>query len=150
MNIYRIAGFICLYLISFTISCKTARYVIWVTGSDTTTQNLVLQLKDGPPADSINVHEDDKVLWKIKTNTVHAITKIDDKISTAQPTFITERKPHKKLLSKTWVEKVNRVVKDEFKNTGYVKEFYFIQWKPNGPDSPKIYDPLMQIYPRRP
>ena len=149
MNIYRIAGFICLYLIIFTISCKTARYVIRVTGGDTSTQKLTLVRKDGSSADTIKVHEDDKVLWRIKTGTVHTITNIDDKISIAQPAFITERKPHKKFLSKTWVVKVNRVVKDQFKGTGYVEEFYFIQWKPNGPDSAKTYDPLMQIYPKR-
>jgi hypothetical protein len=150
MNIYRIAGFLSLSLMCFTISCKTSRYVITITDGDTTTQKLHLQRKDGSSADTIKVHEDDKVLWRIKTKTVHAITEIADKISIAQPVFTTERKPHKKFLSKTWVVKVNRVVKDQFKDTGYVKEFYFIRWKANGTDSTKTYDPLMQIYPKKP
>jgi hypothetical protein len=150
MNFYHLAFFLGLSLICVTISCKTSRYVINITDGDTSTQKLFLQRKDGSSADTIKVHEDDKVLWRIKTKTVQAITNIADKISIAQPSFITERKPHKKFLSKTWVEKVNRVYKGEFKNTGYVNELYFIKWKPNGPDSAKTYDPLMQIYPRTP
>ena len=148
MNSYRIAGLLSLYLLNSIISCKTTTYVINITAGDTTTQKLTLQRTDGSSADTIKVHEDDKVLWRIKTETVHKITDIDDKISMAQPTFITERKPHKRFFSRTWVEKVNRVVKAQFKDSGYVKEFYFIKWKPNGPDSAKTYDPLIQIYPR--
>jgi hypothetical protein len=148
MNSYTIACFLSLSLICFTISCKTSRYVIIITDGDTTTHHLVLQKKDGSSADTIKVHEDDKVLWRIKTTTVHTITKIADKISITQPTFLTDRKPHKKFLSRSWVDKVNRVSMAEFDSTGYVNEFYFIQWKPKGSDSTKTFDPLIRIYPR--
>jgi len=138
------------FLILFTISCKTSRYVITVTDGDTTTQKLVLKRKDGSTADTIKVHEGDKVLWRIKTKAVHAITEIADKISITQPAFLTNHEPHKKFLSRTWVTKVNSVSTAEFDSVGYVKEYYFIKWKPKGADSTKTFDPLMKIYPKKP
>lgn len=149
MNFYRIAGLL-LFLLCSTISCKTSRYVIRVTGGDTTTQKLFLQNKDGSPADTISVYEADKVLWRIKTKTVHAITGIADKISIAQPTFLTDHKPHKKFLSKTWVTKINRFYRSELNDTNCVREYYFIKWKPKGSDSTKTFDPLIKIYPIKP
>ncbi len=152
MNFYRIAVVLSLPLLCFTISCKTSRHIITITDSDTTTQKLVLQKKDGGSADTIEVRENDRVLWRIKTKTVHAITAIADKISIAQPTFLTDRKPHKKFLSSTWVTKINRVYKSEFKDTNCVREYYFIKWKPKGlnTDSIKTFDPLIKIYPIKP
>ena len=145
MNFYRVAGFLSLCLICFTISCRT---IIRITDSNSTSQKLVLQKKDGSSADTIKVREGDRVLWRIKTKTVHAITLIDDKPDRTQPKFLTERKPHKKFLSRTWATKVNSVFKEEFKSKGYVEESYFITWKPGGSESPKTYDPLIMIYPR--
>ena len=148
MNFYRVACFLSLCLICFTISCKTSRYVIRITDSDTTTQQLVLLRKDGSSADPIKVREGDRVLWRIKTKTVHRITEIADK-DTTQPKFLTDRKPHKKFLSRTWATKVNKVFEDELKGKDYVNEYYFITWKPRGLDSTRTHDPLMQIYPKR-
>ena len=150
MNFYHVAAFVGLSLIFFTVSCKTSRYVITVTNGDTTTQRLVLKRKDGSAADTINVREGDKVLWRIKTKSVLAITEIADKNSITQPAFLTNHEPHKKSLSRTWVTKVNSVSKAEFDSVGYVKEYYFIKWKPKGPDSTKTFDPLMKIYPKKP
>lgn len=147
MNFCRTIGSLSLSLICLTISCKT---VVSITGVDLASQKLTLQKKDGSPADTIKVKENDKVLWRIKTNKVHSITRIADEVSEAKPVFLTDRTPHKKFLSRSWVFKVNRISKDEFKNTGYVNEFYFISWKPKAADSTITYDPLMQIYPRTP
>jgi hypothetical protein len=148
MNLYRIAGFLSLGLICFTFSCKTSRHIIRITESDATSQKLLLKNKDGSPADTIKVRELDKVLWRIKTKTVRAIAKIDDKSDIIQPKFLTDRKPHKKFLSRAWVTKINSVSKEEFKGKDYVEENYFITWKPRGSESTKTYDPLIMIYPR--
>ncbi len=145
MKSLRIAGSLSLALISFAISCRT---LVRITDADKSIQKLYLQKKDGSPADSIEVKEGDRVVWKIKTEKVHAITGIGDKIAFTQPNFITHHTPHKKFLSKSWVLKVNRVAEDDFKDTGYVKEYYFISWKTNSLDSTNTYDPLIQIYPR--
>ena len=90
------------------------------------------------------------MLWRIKTKAVHAITEIADKISITQPAFLTNHEPHKKFLSRTWVTKVNSVSTAEFDIVGYVKEYYFMKWKPKGLDSTKTFDPLIQIYPKKP
>lgn len=148
MNFYNVAGFLSLSFICFTISCT--RHVIRITGGDTASQKLVLQNKDGSPADTIKVHEDDKVLWKIKTKAAQAITAVADKGNEKKPSFLTMRTPHKKFLSRTWVEKVNRVSKDSLKGEGYVDEPYFIKWKPKEQADTLTYDPLMQIYPKAP
>lgn len=145
MNFYHVAGFLSLSFMYSAISCT--RHVIRITGGDTTSQKLVLQNKDGSSADTIKVHEDDKVLWRIKTDTVHAIVAIDYENKSA---FLTDRKPHKKFLSRTWVEKVNRVSKDSLKGNGYVDASYLIKWKPKKQPDTLTYDPLMQIYPKTP
>jgi len=147
MNLYRLAGFLSLCLIYFTISCT--RHILLIKEGDTATQNLkLLQKKDGTSGDVIKAREGDRVLWRIKTKTVRAIAKIDDKPDKEQPKFLSEHKPRKKFLSKTWATTVNRVVKDEFKGKDHVDEYYFIKWKPRGSDSTKTYDPLIQIYPK--
>lgn len=147
MNFHRVIGIISFFLLCLIISC-TSRHVIRITDSNTTLQMLTLQLKDGSPADTINVKEGDKVLWRIKTNKVKAINLIGDKPDTILHAFVTDHKPHKKFLCKTWVLKVNQVTHMEFKSKGYFDEYYFIIWKPKGADSSKKYDPLIKIYPQ--
>jgi hypothetical protein len=148
MNVHLLTTILGGSLLCILIACNNSRHIIRVTGVDK--QNLYLKNKNGSPADTIEVREGDKVLWRIKTKEVQSITEISEKPDKPQPQFITGNHAHKKRFSKTWVEKVNLVAQSEFHSKEYVEQFYFIEWLPKGSKDTLKYDPLMRIYPNSP
>ncbi len=113
--------------------------VINITGSDTTTGNLVLVDRNGNPADTFQVESGQKIKWKIKTTTVKSIESIPPKKAAAHGVF--RKDPRKKFLSRSWKGKT-------IKTEATVSEEYNIIWTDSSGER-RTYDPLIQVNPRR-